>query len=298
VPLDVVIAGASGFLGSRLSEELRSRGHTVTALVRRPTTAPDESQWDPYTGTIEPEVIERSDVVVNLAGTPTAGNPHSRKRLEKMRESRVVTTRVLADAIAGSERKPAFLLGTAVGYYGDHGDELVTEESGSNGDSPLTVMSRHWAAAAEPAAAAGARVCWMRTAPVMDQAGPPLKQLRLLFKAGLGARLGSGRQYFPVVSVRDWLGAAVFLAEHDEASGPFNLCCPQTPTNAEFTEALGRAVHRPTFLFAPAPVLKVAAGHLAPEVLGSMNIVPAALEAAGYRFSDRDIDAVLAAGLA
>ena len=296
--LEVVIAGASGFLGSNLSRHLRDRGHSVTALVRRPTTAPDESQWDPYTGTIEPEVIERSDVVINLAGTPTAGNPFSGKRLEKMRESRVVTTRVLADAVAGSERKPAFLLGTAVGYYGDHGDELVTEESGSNGDSPLTVMSRAWAAAADPAAAAGARVCWLRTAPLMDRKSPPLQQLRLVFKAGLGARLGNGRQHFPVVSLRDWLGAATFLAEHETASGPFNLCCPQTPTNAEFTKALARAVHRPAFVVAPAPVLKVGAGHLAPEVLGSMNVVPAALEAAGYRFTDRDIDAVLAAGLA
>jgi uncharacterized protein (TIGR01777 family) len=215
-----------------------------------------------------------------------------------MRESRVVTTRVLADAIAGSERKPAFLAGNAVGYYGDHGDEVVTEESGSNGDSPLTRMCRDWEAAVAPAVEAGARVCRLRTAPVMDRTSPPLKQLRILFKTGLGARLGNGRQHFPVVSLPDWLAAVAFLAEHDTASGAFNICCPTTPTNAEFTKALARAVHRPAFLFAPAPVLKVAAGHLAPEVLGSINVVPAALEAAGYRFTDRDIDAVLSSGLA
>ncbi len=134
MPLDVVIAGASGFLGSHLADELRGRGHTVTALVRRPTTAPDESQWDPYTGTIEPEVIERSDVVVNAAGSRLFGNPHSKKWQRTLFDSRVVTTRVLADAIAASDRRPAFLAGNGSSYYGDHGAEPVTEQSDSRGD--------------------------------------------------------------------------------------------------------------------------------------------------------------------
>ena len=297
MPLNVVIAGASGFLGSHLSEELRDRGHTVTALVRRPASGPNQSQWDPYAGRLDQDVIEAADVVVNLAATPTVGNPHSRKRIDAMRESRVTTTRVLAEAVARAASKPAYLAGNAVGFYGDHGDELVTEASDSRGDSALTALSRDWEDASAPAREAGARVCRLRTAPVMDRTSPPLQQLRLLFKTGLGARLGDGRQYFPMVSLRDWLGAVVFLAEHDTFSGPVNITCPRTPTNAEFTKALGRAVNRPTFLFAPAPVLKIAAGAMAPELLGSMNIVPAALEESGYRFTDRDVDAVLAAAL-
>ncbi len=159
-------------------------------------------------------------------------------------------------------------------------------------------MSRDWEAASEPAREAGARVCRLRTAPVMDRTSPPLKQLRLAFKAGLGARIGDGRQYFPIVSLRDWLAAAAFLAEHDTAAGPFNICCPSTPTNAEFTDALARAVHRKAFLVAPAAVLKVAAGAMAPELLGSMNIQPVAIEELGYRFVDRHVDAVLVAARA
>ena len=121
MPLNVVIAGASGFLGPTSPQELVARGHAVVALVRRPTSAPDESSWDPYAGIYDRDVIERADVVVNLAGTPTIGNPHSKKWARNLRSSRVTTTRVLAEAVAGSERRPAFLAGNAIAWYGDHG---------------------------------------------------------------------------------------------------------------------------------------------------------------------------------
>jgi NAD dependent epimerase/dehydratase family enzyme len=132
---------------------------------------------------------------------------------------------------------------------------------------------------------------------VMDHRGAPLKQLQLLFKLGLGGRLGDGTQYMAMISLRDWVDGVAHLAEHDTAHGPFNLTCPETPTNAEFTRALAEAVHRPAFAFAPTAVLKIAAGQMAPELLGSLNVRPAALERAGYRFRDRDVRAVLAAGL-
>ena len=173
----------------------------------------------------------------------------------------------------------------------------MTEESDSRGDSLLTQVTREWQAVTEPAAAAGARVCILRTAPVMDRHAPPLKQLRLLFRLGLGARLGDGRQYFPMVSLRDWLGAVSALAVDDQAAGPFNLCCPETPTNAEFTQALARLVSRPAFLVAPAKVLEVAVGKASPELLNSVDARPQALLDRGYQFSDRDVTAVLAAGL-
>ena len=291
--LRIVVAGSSGFLGTHLKDALVDRRHAVVSLVRRPTSAPDESTWDPYAGTCDRAVIEEADVVVNLAGSPTLGNPHSKKWARELRESRIATTRVLAEAIAASDRKPALLAGNGISYYGDHGDAVLTEQSDTRGHAFLTELTRDWQAAAE----AAARVCVLRTAPVMDRSTAPLKQLRLLFRAGLGARLGRGDQHMAMVSLRDWVGAVVHLAEHESASGAFNICCPQTPTNAEFTKALAVAVHRRAFVSVPRPMLTVGAGRLAPELLGSLNVRPAALEASDYSFRDRDVEAVLASGL-
>jgi hypothetical protein len=295
--MTIVIAGASGFLGTHLTAELVSRGHAVVGLVRRPTSAPDESTWDPYAGVYDRELFERADVVVNTAGSPTIGNPHSRKWARELRESRVTTTRVLAEAIAGSERRPSFVAGNAIAWYGDHGDEVVTEESDSRGDSLMTEVTRAWQDAATPAVEAGARVCVLRTAPVMDRRAAPLKQLRPLFKTGLGVRLGDGTQRMAMVSLRDWTAAVAHLIEHDTASGPFNVCCPQTPTNAEFTDALARAVGRKARLFAPKFAIELGAGPLAPEALGSLDLRPAALEAVGFGFRDRTVHEVVRTAL-
>ncbi|WP_193611764.1 TIGR01777 family oxidoreductase [Nocardioides lijunqiniae] len=295
--LSIVLAGGSGFLGTHLREELVHRGHTVTSLVRREPAGSDESRWDPYAGVLDQSLVSSADVVVNLAGSPTAGNPHSKTWARELRESRVTTTRVLATAVAAAARPPAFLAGNGISYYGDHGDQVLTEASDSRGHALLTQVTREWQEAADPAVTAGARVCILRTSPVMDRRGAPLKQLRLLFKAGLGARLGDGRQHMAMVSLRDWVGGVVHLAEHPTASGPFNLCCAQTPTNGEFTQALARAVRRPAFVFAPRPLLNLAGGEMAPEILGSLNVRPAALEQSGYEVRDRDVHAVLASGL-
>ncbi len=296
--MHILVAGGSGFLGSNLRSALAGRGHAVTTLVRRPTQSNDESTWDPYAGRLDQAVVEGADVVINLAGSPTAGNPHSKKWARELRESRVTTTRVLADAIAASDRMPAFLAGNGISYYGDHGRQVLTEASDTRGHALLTDVTREWQAVAEPAAEAGARLCVLRTAPVMDRRSPPLQQLRLLFKTGLGAKLGNGEQHMAMVSLRDWVGSVVHLAEHDSASGPFNICCPETPTNAEFTHALAKAVRRPAIAFVPSPLLRMGAGKMAPELLGSLNVRPAALEHVGYQFRDRDVDAVLAAALA
>lgn len=296
--MQVVIGGASGFLGTHLGRELESRGHTLTRLVRRQPTSPDESRWDPAAGEVDARVIETADVVVNLAGAPTVGNPHSQKWADNLRESRIRSTAALAAAVADSDRKPAFLAGNGISVYGDHGAAPLTEEADSRGDALLTEVSVAWEAATQPAREAGARVCVLRTSPVMDVRSQPLKSLRLLFRLGLGGRLGDGRQYFPMISLRDWVGAVTHLAEHDGASGAFNLCCPETPTNAEFTQALGRALGRPTIVPVPAFAIRVAAARMAPELLGSLNTVPQALIDAGYEFRDQDVTSVLAAGLA
>lgn len=294
----VVIAGASGFLGTHLTTHLRVHGHEVTALVRREPASASESQWDPRNGQVDADLVARADAVVNLAGASVAGNPHSKKWAEEVMDSRVSTTRLLASTIAASERPPAFLAGNGISWYGDHGDAPVTEDSDSIGDAFLTRVAREWAEAACVAREAGARVCVLRTAPVMDRTSPPLKQLRLLFQVGGGARLGSGEQYMPMISLRDWIGAVSYLVESRDVSGAFNLCCPHAPTNAEFTRALAGAVRRKAFLAVPSAVMKMAAGQLAPELLGSINARPTALERAGYDFEDEDVREVLAAALA
>ncbi len=291
-----LIAGSSGFLGTRLREQLVARGHQTTALVRRPP-GPGEVRWDPYAAGLGAEVVANHDVVVNLAGSPTAGNPHSKKWAENLMRSRVTTTGVLAEAIAASGSKPAFLAGNGIGVYGDHGDEVLTEEADSRGDALLTRVSRAWEAAAKPAERAGARVCILRTSPVYDRRSQPLKALRLLFKAGLGGPLGDGSQYVPMISTRDWVDAVIHLAESETAAGPFNLCCEQAPTNREFTDELADQVHRPAFFRVPAAVLRPAAGKMANELLGSVNPVPAALHAEGFTFADPDVRAVLREGL-
>ena len=186
----VVMAGSSGFLGQALTGALRAEGHEVVRLVRRAAEGPDEEQWDPYAARLDPAVVEAADVVVNLAGRATAGNPHSKRWAREMHSSRVSTTDTLARAIAASTRKPAFLAQNAVGYYGDHGPEVITEESDSRGDSFLTQVTRAWQHATTPAVDAGARVVVMRTAPVLHRQAAPLQQLLLPFRLGLGRPAG------------------------------------------------------------------------------------------------------------
>jgi uncharacterized protein (TIGR01777 family) len=295
--LHVVLAGGSGFLGSHLRTELVDRGHRVTTLVRR-AAGPGESRWDPAAGAVDRDLVGGADVVVNLAGSPTFGNPHSRRWARALRESRVSTTRVLAEAVAAAPEPPAFLAGNAVGWYGDHGDAVLDETADTRGHTLMTSVCRDWQAAAGPARAAGARVCVLRTAPVLDGSNAPLRQLRLLFRAGLGGRVGSGRQWMPMISLRDWVGAVTFLAEHPAASGPVNVTAPRPATNQDLTRALAAAVRRPAVLPVPAPLVRVAAGPISPEALGSMRVVPAALLDLGYEFSDPGVDDIVETGLA
>lgn len=294
-----VIAGSSGFLGSHLVDAARAAGHEVTRLVRRRANDyahPAESTWDPYERRLDPAVIEAADVVVNLAASPTLGNPHSSKWASELRHSRVATTNLLASAIATSERKPAFLVGNAVGWYGDHGSAPVTEESSSEGRSFMTQVCRDWQAAADAAVDAGAPVTFLRTAPVMDTTSAPLKQLRMLFLTGLGGPIGSGEQYFPMISLADWVGAVVHVAEKG-ITGPVNVCCPTTPTNAEFTDALADALDRPAKVKVPGALVKTAAGRISPELLGSTRVVPQVLQEAGFPFAHPTVTDVIRAGL-
>lgn len=294
----VVLAGASGFLGTHLIEHLRVHGHEITQLVRRQASAAGQSTWDPANGVVDQQLIDDADAVVCLSGVNIAGNPHSARHAKAVLDSRVQTTGTLARAIAESPTPAAFIAGNGISYYGDHGAAEITESTESVGDAFLTEVTHAWQEAAAPAVDAGARVAVLRTAPVLDKQSAPLKMLLPMFKLGLGARIGTGDQYFPIISLRDWVGAAAFITESTDLAGPFNLCSPQTPTNAEFTAALASCVSRPAWLFAPAPIVKLAAGRMAPEVLGSLNTRPAALERAGFDFADQDVHEVLATALA
>lgn len=296
----VIIAGASGFLGSHLGRDLVSRRHEVIRLVRRSPESADEARWDPYAGEIDSALIASADAVVNLAGVSIAGNPHSRKHAEQVMSSRVVTTAVLARAIVraqSSGHAPALIAGNGISFYGDHAGEVLTETSESHGDALLTRVTRAWQAAAEPVAAAGGRLCVLRTAPVMDASSAPLKPLAALARAGLATRLGSGAQYFPMISLQDWVGAVSFLIGSQDLSGAFNLCSPTTPTNAEFTDALAEAVGRRARLAVPAPLIRMGAGAMGPELLNSVNARPAALERAGFDFAHDNVREILRATL-
>lgn len=293
--MHVVLAGASGFLGSHLRPLLEEHGHQVTPLVRRPARS-RESSWDPYSGHVDHGLIADADVVINLAGSPTAGNPHSRKWAKELEQSRVTTTGVLAQAIANAPIPLAFLAGNGISYYGDHGSQVLDESAASKGSALLTKVTRAWQAATQPASDAGARVAILRTAPVMDERNAPLKLMLPVFRSGLGARIGSGQQYFPMISLRDWVAAVGFLTEQP-VSGPVNLCCESTPTNAEFTTALAELTRRRALMRTPASLVKVAAGPMAPEVLGSMNTKPVALLTAGYSFADQGVREVLQSGI-
>ncbi len=290
-----LIAGASGFLGTRLREQLEATGHEVTPLVRR-TAEVGEVQWDPYGAGLSPDVVDEHDVVVNLAGSPNIGNPYSRNFRERLRRSRVATTTAIADAIAQGGRKPTFLAQNGISFYGDRGDERLTEKAESRGEELMTVVTRDWQAATVGAREVGARVCVLRTAPILDRRSAPLKELRLLFGAGLGGKLGDGRQYMPMISTRDWVDAVVHLAD-SELSGPVNLCCEHSPTNAEFTAELGRQVHRPSVVRVPAAIIRLGMGQLSQLPLDSLNAVPQALLDDGFEFSDPDVSAVLREGL-
>jgi uncharacterized protein (TIGR01777 family) len=297
-----LVAGSSGFLGRHLVQALRAGGDDVRTLTRSSApTGAEEVSWDPAAGRLDPAALDGVDVVVNVAGSPTVGNPHSKKWARNLRESRVTTTSTLAEAIAARGRAgaamPAFLAQNALGWYGDHGTEVVTEQSDSRGEALMTNVCREWQAAAGPAVDAGARVCFLRTVPVFDRTAPPLKQLLPMFRLGLGARLSDGRQFFPVISLRDWVAAAIHLGHDQSVSGPVNLCAPRTSTNAEFTQALASAVHRRALLVVPGFAVRIGAGEMAKEILGSVNVVPDVLDKAGFEFRDHDVHDVLAAAL-
>jgi uncharacterized protein (TIGR01777 family) len=294
----LVLAGASGFLGTAWRDHLAREGHEVVRLVRGEAMSASESHWDPYTGQVDRALIESADVVANLAGAPLAHWPWTEAYKRTFLDSRVVTTRTLAEAIAASDRKPAFLAQNGVAGYGDQGDVPLTEESASTADTFMGGVTRAWQDAAGPAADGGARVVVMRTSVILDKRGGALKPLLLAFKAGLGGPIGSGEQYFSTISMPDWVRAATYLATHDAARGVYNLSAPHPSTNGEFARELARMLHRPPALAMPAWPIRKAVGAVSSELLSSTRVEPARLLAEGFEFQHPTLQSRLTAALA
>lgn len=293
----VVVAGSSGLIGTALVAHLRHAGHEVLRLVRRATAAPDERGWDPPAGRIDAGTFDGVDAVVNLNGAGLADRPWSGARRQQLRDSRNVPTEVLATAVA-EHGVPALLSGSAVGYYGNTGERTV-DENAPSGTGFLAEICRDWEAATRRAADAGVRVVLMRTGLVLSPAGGLLGRLRPVFRAFLGARLGSGRQYMPWISLDDEVGAIRFALENPAVSGPANLTGPTPVTNTEFTRALAAALGRPEPLLAvPEFAIRGTLGALGEEtLLYGQRAVPATLQANGYEFRHRTLGEALSAAI-
>lgn len=293
----IVAAGASGFLGTALRDAWARGGHEVVQLVRGEASGPAQSRWDPYAGEVDRDLIASADAVVNLAGAPIAHWPWTQSYQRTLLESRVRTTGTLARALADTASPTAWLNASGIAAYGDdRGDEVLTEES-PPGSGVLADVVRQWEAATQPAQDAGVRVCHLRSGVVLDRGGGALRTMLLPFRLGGGARIGSGRQYFSVIALRDWVRATVHLLEADDAAGAYNLTGPQPPTNAEYTRALAAALHRPAALAVPARPLRLVLGGLSSELLGSLRVLPQRLLDAGFEFEHPDVRSAVDAAL-
>lgn len=295
--MQVGITGSSGFLGTALAAHLGAQGHDVVRFVRRAAQAPDERSWS---GTeLAPDALAGLDAHVHLSGAGVGEKRWSPAYREVIRRSRVETTAAVARAVAGAGT-PVLLAGSAIGYYGDRGAELLDETS-AHGEGFLAAVCVEWEAATAPARG-HTRLALLRTGVVVGSSNgerdPLLQRLVPLVKSFLGAPVGSGRQYLSWIALEDWLVAVQHLLTAS-VEGPVNLVAPEPVTNAELTKALGRALHRPTLpIGVPGPLVRLVAGGLADEALGSQRVLPRVLQSEGFSFRHTGIASALDAALA
>jgi uncharacterized protein len=296
--MKLVLAGVSGFLGTAWRDHLAREGHEVVRLVRGEALSASESSWDPYAGRVDRALIESADVVGTLSGAPLEHWPLTESYKRTFLASRVAPTRTLAEAVAASDRKPALVAQNGVSGYGDRGDARLTEDADFGADTFMGGVTRAWQEATTPAVEAGARVAVMRSGVILDRRGGALKPLLLLFRSGLGGPVGSGEQYFPTISMTDWVRAATHLAAREDVSGVYNLSGPEPTTNAEFGRLLGRMLHRPSVVPVPAwPIRRLGGDILRDLLLSSVRVEPARLLAEGFAFEHPTLDQRLAAAL-
>jgi uncharacterized protein (TIGR01777 family) len=296
--MKIIVSGSSGLVGAALIPRLAQAGHEVTRLVRR-APMPGELRWDPTAGTIDAAALEGCDAVIHLAGAGIADHRWTDEYKRELRESRTAPTRLLAQAIAGLDRRPAVMLSaSAIGWYGPRNDEPLDEQS-EPGTGFLADICRDWEAATAPAEEAGIRVAHLRTGIVLSTKGGALKKQLPLFKLGLGGKFGDGTQWQSWISMPDEVGAISHLLTAD-VRGAVNLTAPTPVTNAEFTAALATALHRPAVVPIPSFGPKLLLGsELAESLLFTgQRVLPTALLAAGYRFEHPTIDVALRALLA
>lgn len=286
--MKIVVSGASGLIGRPLVRRLRADGHEVVQLVRRTPREPGEAAWDPGRGEVDAAALTGVDVAVNLSGAGVGDRRWTPEYKRVIRDSRVDATRTLASALAGLDRPPRALLNaSAIGFYGDRGDEVLVETSPA-GDTFLADVCQDWEAATRPAEDAGIRVTCLRTGLVMAPRGGAFGRLLPLFRLGLGGRLGDGRMWWSWITLEDEVGAIRFLVDAD-VPGPVNLTAPAPARNADVTRELARALHRPALFRVPRLALRTALGEFEEDVTSSQRVLPARLTDAGYTFRHADL---------
>ncbi len=289
----ILVSGASGLIGSALARALRSQNVEVKRLVRRRASHPDEVSWYPDRAEIDPRAMDGVTAVVNLAGENLSQRWTSSAR-QRIRDSRIQSTTLLARAVVGSDPRPRVLVNaSAMGIYGTHRDDPL-DETAALGDDFLATVCKEWEAATKPAADAGVRVALSRTGLVLAREGGVLAKLLLPFRLGLGGTLGRGRQWMSWVALTDVVRALRFMIDNESISGPVNVVGPNPVTNAEFTDTLGRVLGRPTFTTVPAFALKLALGQMAEDTaLASQRVVPRRLTEAGFEFAFPNLESAL-----
>ncbi len=290
--MNVLISGATGMIGSALARELEEGGHSITRLTRSPRSENDV-RWDPDAGTIDGS-LEGHDAVVHLAGESIAEGRWTPEKKRRIMESRKKGTRLLAESLAKLATPPGVMVSaSAVGYYGDRGNEVLREDS-SPGSDFLAEVCKAWEAAADPAREAGIRVVHPRFGIVLSPEGGALGTTLPLFKLGLGGRIGSGRQWWSWVALDDVVGAIVHGLTNASVEGPVNVGSPNPMPNAEYTKVLGKVLNRPTIFAVPAPALRIAIGGMADALLlASQRMQPVKLQETGYRFRYTELDDAL-----
>lgn len=292
-PMHIAVTGSSGLVGSSLVPLLTTGGHTVTRLVRS-DAGEGEVLWDPHADSFDASPLDGVDAVVHLAGKNIASSRWTARTKQQMRDSRVAATRTLSEGLANMSAPPKVLVcASAIGYYSERGDELLTEES-SPGSSFLAELVKDWELATEPALAAGIRVVNLRFGVILSPKDGALAKMLLPFKLCAGGRVGSGRQYWSWVSIDDAIGAAHHALMTEDLSGPVNVVAPNPATNYEFTKTLGRVLRRPTIIPMPAFAAKLALGEMADELLlASCRVDASYLVNSGYEFRQPTLEAAL-----
>jgi uncharacterized protein len=293
MPSKILISGSSGFLGVALLRSLNADGHQITRLVHGPAREAGRLAWDPAQP-VAPESVSGFDAVIHLAGESIASRWTPSKK-KAIRDSRVLGTRNLAEALARAPSPPRVLISaSAIGYYGDRGDEVLREDSPSGSNGFLPEVCSEWESAAQPAINAGIRTAHLRTGIVLSAAGGALKQMLPPFRMGLGGRIGNGHQWMSWIDLHDELGAIRHILTNDSLRGPVNVVSPHPVTNAEFTRTLASVLTRPAIFPMPAFAARLVFGQMGKELLlGSQRVEPAKLVANGYVFQKPDLKKAL-----